>query len=292
MIHYLEGLKKDGTLDEVHFHPTRNTSCWGLFESDEQNRSHSYRMAIMSTTGKAREIQLAFIATEFFKELTKGSDFKVLGFDDPGVFVYNRAVEHFGTAGWIKPTFMAIEFSGGAPADRIITAMRLLTTIRHHTLYNLSKDLNDLTPEDKFFGLIPVLYSLEQTNNQLTADSTVTFWPVTLAEAEKAERDEDDEDYENIMWHIQDQITVGQSNGSVLEILTRKDEDFAALSSQSGPISDGYMKDWDRYGESDSLDLPGDTVLTVNAPICNKRKDGEHRFKSMTTLLNFLRKNM
>lgn len=296
MIYLREALDKDGNV--VHSGvPTRHASCWGLFEEFEDDETvATYRLAVYSPAGLARIQQEAFVNGKFVQELTDNLGFRILGYNDVSFFKGKHAKwKNWTSAGWaaLAPEssgFAVLEFSADIPADRLITAGRLLTSFKYFGQIELKA-----LPE-KLYQFSPLLLQLPFNNGEISSDSYATLVPVTaeaVRELNGGEMlddwgDDDDDPWGSFVRDYKNTHSCYQTHESILEILQRDSAAFGELSSQRNPIRRGYRKDDDLYYD----EAVGDGILTVSAPITNTAKVGQKAYAGQADLFKFLLKHM
>lgn len=276
-----------GSSTGVKIFPSRWTHCWGVFEGNahEYNKDDPRVVMTINSSPAALPIQKAFIESKWFRELIGDDSIKVCGVGlKAAVEAHNHPLYNlkaFNDAGFSEQggkDVLTIEGTLETPADRFISAMRLLTAFTKSDM-TLPTDY----PEELLWTW-PLVNQFMMANGHAHSDNFCTFFPITAGwvrtYCDDRTIDLDDIDLEDCVGDLNDQAVA--TEGALLEILGRTEKEFSFLSEQTDPIANGYSKDDHRMVDTG---IPEDGVLSVMAPVMAQPSGEVLLRKNIVTLL-------
>ncbi|ARB31542.1 hypothetical protein B5P22_31035 [Pseudomonas tolaasii] len=252
-------------------------NCWGAFQNIQRKVEGVVDIHVLiKMPEQFKPIAVKFMESDFFKNLTDNKFH--LGQLTPAEFKSSRLVAHH-----MGPQhYMEVVFKSDLEAARMITAGRLLTSIRY--LENNGHGTVRGFKEDQYH-LIPLVLNAIHTNGEPYSDSYITFMPLTLEHLREAAGDHKlydvdvDDDYYD--------IAQGHYNGARISVemlkrvLGRTSEDFKERTSQNwGILEREYFKDCEASEWLDDEAIPGDTYVSIGSPVQDVMLDGETALKT------------
>ncbi|AUX83644.1 hypothetical protein FDJ32_gp15 [Pseudomonas phage NV1] len=254
-------------------------NCWGAFQNVQGVAPRGQVVdvhVLVRMDERYKKYVEPFMDSKFFKELTDNKYH--LTQMNPSVFNDQRLMAH-----QMSPeNYIEVVFKSDLAAARVITASRLLTSLRllAHTSGGSTESLNRI-PQDQWH-LLPLVVNAINTDGNSYSDSYVTFVPITKGELlEEADGDElYDVDVDDGFQNIADKYHKGAmiSVQMLKRILSRTSQEFQDLTSQTWSLMDReYYKDCEADEWLKGDDIPHDTFISVGSPVQDVMRDGETR---------------